>query len=480
MTPAAALVRETAARPVRLRMSWPAAVGTASLLLYVSFPAARYNFDGVACAISVDLGSIRHLVHGNHVSYAVLGAGVHGLLGLLGYEGPAIVSLQLFSSLLGAVGVAGLCALLLNLGLAPAVAAAASAGLALSRAWWVWSLESQVYPLGAACLVWVAAELVRAKPRPVLAALLHCGAILGHAPHLIFAPVAWAMLPDARARRSYFFTLAVGVAASYAAAILFFFRPTSFADLRVWLLGSAALPADRHFYWQGFYSFGNVWLWIRTTLETPSGDAWVGAAIWGIALWGVFEAARHRPRAARLGALWLVPYAALYSNWQPYIVQYHYSDMPVLWLFIACAVDGAGRGDLRIPVTARAGALAAAAVFLGVWNWAGEIRPMSDPASNADLQRSLWIGRETPDNAWVVVEAIEQVYLPYFAHRRPMNLRYLPDAQALKARVLSVRRSGEPVYVVPQILPAWAGRALQELGWREVAAHRDARLYLIH
>jgi hypothetical protein len=117
---------------------------------------------------------------------------------------------------------------------------------------------------------------------------------------------------------------------------------------------------------------------------------------------------------------------------------------------------------------------------LGAWNWVSEIRPASDPANNADLQRSLWMGRETPEGAWIVSEAIEQVYVPYFAARKPLNLRYSPDAASLQRRVRELQRAGERVYAVPQILPGWAANALQELGWREVSSFRDAKLYLIH
>lgn len=477
MIRAAVLGPGTAAR--RLPVSWPAVTGLGALLLYVWFPAARYNFDGVACAMAVDLGNPRYWVHGNHVAYAALGAGLHGLLGLLGYSGPAIVSLQLFSSLLGAIGVAGLCAMLLNLGFAPPLAVAASAGLAVSRAWWVWSLESQVYPLGAACLVWAAAELMRSKPRPALAGALHAGAILGHVGHAMFTPAAWACLPDARSRRSYAAGLAGTGAAGYLIAILGFYRPTGLGDLRTWLLGSAALPADRSFHWQGGYTLRHLQDWLQAKLELASGDMLVGAVIWGVALWGAAQAWKSRPKVARLAALWLAGYAALYSNWQPYIVQYHYSDVPLLWLLLACAAEAAGKGDAKLPGFARAGAVAASAVFLAIWNWAGEIRPAAEPANNADLQRSLWIGRETPEDAWIVVEAIEQVYVPYFAHRKPLNLRYYPDAEALKAKARGMKAAGEKLYAVPQVLPAWAGFALESLGWRETSSHRGAKLYLV-
>src|SRR5581483_11901629 len=112
----------------------------------------------------------------------------------------------------------------------------------------------------------------------------------------------------------------------------------------------------------------------------------------------------------------------LYLSWQPHIVVYHYSDVPILWLLLACAADAVA---LRRPAWTRAvaPAVAALALVLGGWNWAGAVRPGADAAANADLQRALWIGRRTPEGAWIVVHQIDQVYVPYFAHRKPMNLR---------------------------------------------------------
>ncbi|MBI5200056.1 MAG: hypothetical protein HY925_00590, partial [Elusimicrobia bacterium] len=251
----------------RRAASLPFALFAGSALLYLAIPAARFNFDGVACAIAVQLGETRHLVHGNHVAYGALGWVMHAFLGLFGYDGPAIASLQALSSLLGAAGVAGFCRLLLNLGFSAPLAAAAAAGMAVSRLYWTWSLEAQVYPLGAAFLTWAAAELCGPSPRPFIAGVFHGGSILGHVGNLMFAPAAWSQLPDAGTRRRYAYGLAGSTAAGYLVAILFFVRPRSFFELRSWLLGSAALSVDRRFTWLGSWSVERFGYWLRTTAE---------------------------------------------------------------------------------------------------------------------------------------------------------------------------------------------------------------------
>ena len=79
----------------------PCVVGAAAALFYLAWPSSFYNMDGVACAIAVELGDLRHLVHGNHVLYGLVGLAFHRLWQLLGYQGPAILPLQTLNSLIG-------------------------------------------------------------------------------------------------------------------------------------------------------------------------------------------------------------------------------------------------------------------------------------------------------------------------------------------------------------------------------------------
>ncbi|MBI5201286.1 MAG: hypothetical protein HY925_06845, partial [Elusimicrobia bacterium] len=208
--------------------------------------------------------------------------------------------------------------------------------------------------------------------------------------------------------------------------------------------------------------------------EMLSGSAAFGACAWAAAAFGAAWALRERPKAGRLALLWLASYALLYTNWQPTTVVYRYTDVPALWLLLACAVEAA-------RPTARLGgaALGCLAVFLAAWNAGASILPGSRPELNADLQRALWLQRETPEDAWIAVHATEQVYVPYFSERRPLNIRYFAEPEALKARVRAARAAGEPVYAVPEVLPDWASGALEQLGWKQVSQRRDERLFLI-
>ncbi len=97
-------------------MAW---LGAGASLFYLCYPSYFFNFDGVACAIAVDLGDWAHLVHGNHLGYGPLALIFARFWGLLGYSGPSLPLLGALDSLLGGAGVGAFAALLLRVGLGP-------------------------------------------------------------------------------------------------------------------------------------------------------------------------------------------------------------------------------------------------------------------------------------------------------------------------------------------------------------------------
>lgn len=431
----------------------PYLTAAAAAALYLAVPAARYNFDGVACAIAVDLGDLKHLVHGNHLGYGIAGYGWFSLWRLFGYSGPALYSLQAFSSLLGAAAVGALTRLLLRLGARPGVAAAAALGCAVSEVYWTWSLEAQVYPLGALFLVLAAGEALREKPRPVVLGLLQAGAVLGHVGHMMFTPAAlYALRFRPRDVARYAGAAAAALFLAYGAAALFCVKPHSFEDVRVWLLGSAALTLDKRFFWHGGWSWPNVAGWLSLSTRLWGGGACSAAAGCGLAAYGFRASTGARRRAATMAALWLAGHALLFISWEPRTPVYRMSDLPALWLLIALGVEALpGRAALKTA------ALACAVAGLGAWNLARVALPGGDPKSNEALQRVLRLAPSWPENAWVVAGDQYQVYVPYFAHRRPIDPRYYRgDPRVLDARLKALAAAGEPVFVLPgAVTPEW-------------------------
>lgn len=400
------------------RLPW--AVGAAAAAVYLAAPSSHYNFDGVACAIAVELGDLRHLAHGNHLAYGLVGFVFDRLWRLLGYSGPAILTLQVLDSLLGGLGVALFCRLLLRrLAVEPLAAVLCSLGLAVSFGWWFWSLEAQVYMLGAVFAVLAADEALAGKPR---AGAWHGLAVLGHVGHAMLLPFALKHVKD---RRAYLLRLAAVVAAGYVVGALCV-RPASAAQWRAWLLGSAALAVDRSFTWYTGSLMTNLRDWALMTLrifsDSPLSWLFGGTAV-AAALWAL---RRHRS-----WGLWLGGYALLFMSWQPYTLVYRISDLPALWALAALA---------RPPLWA-----------LGLWvsgaflyNGGVVIRRRSQPAP--EYEQALALRKTTPENAWIVTSGLGQVYVPYFAHRRPLNLRYFEEPGSLERRIEELEARGEPVY----------------------------------
>ncbi|MBI4424038.1 MAG: hypothetical protein HY554_09945 [Elusimicrobia bacterium] len=456
------------ATPLRVALPW--IMGAAAALLYLSAPGAAFNHDGVACAIAIEGGSTKFLAHSQHLAYGVIG---RALYLLLGRGVPAIACLQILCSLLGAAGVAGTCALLLRFGLAPGLAAAAGAGVMVSEVYWAWSLEAQVFPLGAAFLVWTAVELAGSR-RPLALGLLHAGAVLGHVAQLTFLPAVWLLLPEPAARRRYLKVLASTVGACYLLAFFLLVKPSSLGRAWAWALGSAGLNPGIAFEWHGGLSVKGLLEWLALSLRLL-GPLPAGLLAVGLAAFGVAAGWRRRSGPVPLLLLWLAGHAAIFITWEPSTAPYRYPDVMALWALAACGVAELGK-RWRVPGRVQAAAAGLSVLALGVHNWTRSIRPATDPSNNAALQRVLWVSRETREQGWVVAAGIDQVYLAYFGNRSTINLHFQQDPGWLKDRVRAIQAHREPVYGVPEALPPWAGATLLELGAKEISSHRGQRL----
>lgn len=465
------------------KMSWSdsqgaAAVFLAALFLNLSVRSLFYNFDGVACAIAVELSDFKHLVHGNHLAYGVVGWCFDKLWRLFGYQGHALLSLQALDSVLGAAGAAVFSSLLRRMGRGERESVLGAAALAVSHAWWFWSLEAQVYMLGTLFAALAAREALSDHPRPAVVGLWHAGAILGHVGHLMALPALMYVLTRRKGHREvfpYLSSLFVAVAIPYVCAGLFAVKPSSFNELRLWLLGSAALTTDRSFLWHSIPLSSAIPAWsgmslrIFTEFVGRQGFAWTAGVI--LAVLPLLAAARgavEKSREAFFWLLWLAGYALLFIAWEPYTIVYRVSDLLALWAL-------ATMGLKPLPARARLGVLIAWTAAAFAFNLAYVVRPAADPANNPDLVEAEWTKAGAPPEAWVLANGRGAVYIPYFAGRRPLNLRYFTEEKALHAKLDELAKAGQVVYV--------SGRTLEEEGLRAKleryglhAAAADARL----
>ncbi|MDD5301850.1 MAG: hypothetical protein PHS14_01970 [Elusimicrobia bacterium] len=438
-----------------------AAIFFAVLFLNLSIRSLFYNFDGVACAIAVELSDFKHLVHGNHLAYGVLGWCFDRLWRIFGYRGQALLVLQTLDSVLGAAGAAVFSSLLRRAGRGEREAVLGAAALSVCHAWWFWSLEAQVYMLGALFAALAAREALSDKPRPALTGLWHAGAILGHVGHLMALPALVYALTRRKGRGEafpYLRTLFVAVAVPYICAGLFAVQPSSFVEFKLWLLGSAALGTDRAFSWHSVALSSAVPAWAGMTLRIFAEFVGrkgffltAGVALGLLPLVAAARGAVDRTRESNFWVLWLAGYAVLFLTWEPSTIVYRVTDLIALWALATLGLQA-------MPRRRRLAALAAWTAAAFAFNLAFVVRPASDPANNPDLVEAEWTKTSAPENAWILANGRGAVYIPYFAGRRPVNLRYLTDEKALHARLDELAKAGQAVYV--------SGRTLEEEGLR--------------
>lgn len=457
----------------------PAAVFVAALLLDLSFRSLYFNFDGTACAVAVELSDFKHLVHGNHLAYGVLAWLFDRAWRLLGYGGPALLPLQALDALLGAAGAAVLASLLRRSGRTERDAFLGGLALAVSSAWWFWSLEAQVYMLGALFAALAAREALSENPRPVRLGLWLAAAALGHVGHLMAAPaLAWLLVkkrgrgPAARALAA----LAAALLACYAAAGLLAVRPASWDELRLWLLGSAALTPDRSFAWH--FVSGGLSDWALMTFRifcdhAAAAGLWrpVGFLLAALPLAAAVRGARRGGERARFWLAWLAGYAVLYLSWEPSTVVYRVSDLLGLW---ALALLGLEDWSPR----ARGAALGAWTAAAFAFNLSFTVLPAADARNNPDLLETRWTAARVPADAWVLADGRGVIYLPYFAHLKTVNLRHAPEDAALDARLDALAAAGQAVFVTGRTLDLSGRRdALARYGLEPVAESEGLSLF---
>jgi hypothetical protein len=243
--------------------------------------------------------------------------------------------------------------------------------------------------------------------------------------------------------------------------------------------------------WHGGFDILSLKLWLRTTVNivasfAPDFQRGAGGAAAQIFLaaaraltlafllrfaWRFRSLTGPRRAAGVLCLVWLASYAMVFTSWEPQTMVYRVSDLvPITTLFFLGA-DGAAEEFWRF-------APAVFAVCLGVGNFLGDVYPRSIAENNVLLQRMGFIRRATPPDSWVASPEAngggEELYLPFFAQRRPILLTVYRDRPMdLVARLDPILAGGQAVFVSSAVMadPFWSyffG------GYRPVAAARDA------
>lgn len=438
--------------------------------IFLRFPSCLWNFDGVACAIALELGNPVFFFHSNHLLYGFLGYGFWRALEFFFDSLRALPALQLLSSLLSALGLAGLCRLLFDQTREPAVALGLTWALSVTAAFWVWSLEAQVYPLGFAALAWAAYVLLAGDSSPKKyrwVGFLHGLAVLGHMMHVLWiAPALYWIYAGSRpidesyARiRAYLSVLGLTVVIPYLSVFFFVLLPSrrGFPWLLTWLKGSAGLTPDRHFAWHlaGGWKAPFQWAWgnlpfgwgafspYRTQPVDPLGWMLTIVSI-GLFGWGLFLSFRNRSELWKFSLIWLGAYALFLWTWEPRTLCYRMADIVPLAILLSLGAARMGKTFRNIWLILLLGTTLAA-------NFGTLIGSLRRAESNAVYRETLALSKETPPHALYLTGGGDTwIYLLYFGGRSAWNVHLLPS-QRLTDGVARHKQS-HPVYAQTSLL----------------------------
>lgn len=432
--------------------------------LYLSLLSKVYVFEGLARAMPIELGEWRRLLNGNYLAYGPLGAAFHQLLGLFGPRPLAVVSLQAMDALIGGLGLAVHYAVQRTLGASRPAAAAWAVALGVTLGWWTWSAEAENYIFSALLVqgLFLALALRLSGRRVPAAAMgaLHALALCGHVVNAVMAPaclyVLWSTAePRQRARELALYAGAAAalIGAAYASALAIV-RPD---DALRWFLGSAATSQGLNT--RDTWSLANLGVWLGTSART------VVAAPWGPALalpaagaaWGLRATRGARRGAAVAAGLWLLGYALVFTRWEPYTGVYRVTDLPAFILLLSLAV----------PARWSAPAGAALAALLAAANL-GAVATRADAAKNPRLTRMEALKAVSREGDWAAGEGGDELYIPYFAQRRPLVLgRFRGRPEAVRKAAADIASHGQSLYLFrdavmdPFWAPQWASLRLE-------------------
>jgi len=452
----------------------------AAATLYLSFPTRLFVFEGLARAMPIDAGLFSEVFKGNYLLYGFAGWCFHHLVTLLGARASAVFSLQIMDCLIGGAGVGVFYLTLRRLALPRAAAAAWSAVLAVSCAYWLWSTDAQNYIFSAFLLGlnfhFIARDASGERVPPWALGALHGLAILGHIVNGIFGLAGLAYLRArhgkswAKPALQYAAASAAVAAGAYALVLLLIVRPESASAALHWFWGS--LNRGRGgLRWHGQYDLESLRLWLKTSANVlaafpaeyrraqgGAGAQALLAAARGLALAFAVKLALSaraitgaRRRVALFCASWLAVYAAIFISWEPMTMVYRVSDLFPALALLALGAETAG--------SSRRWGLAAAglALCLGLGNFLAEVRPRALAENNVLLMRMRFVRASTPEESWVATPESqgggEELYLPYFAERRPILLSvYRNQPEVLSRKLDAALAHGEPVFVTTPVL----------------------------
>jgi hypothetical protein len=387
------------------------------LAIYLLFPTRNYYWDGIAFAINVEKQlPLRETLHPNHLLYTVANVWLYRLAMLIGIRVRALFLMQFVNSLLAAAsGVLIYRALRRRqMSISGSVAGALVFGFAAT--WWKFATDANAY-IPSIFLVLCANDLLETRRNPVLAALVHAGAMLFHELALLFLPVALfglkepglkePSLKERGAMLAYGASSLTPVGIAYILSYTAVFGRFDAAGLLRWITSHSP---DSAFSWRplrdvGLTLLGTLRLFLGGKPGRVIGDPLaiagsVALAVCLVAL--VFAWRRGGPQRLSAPApdllIWVGIYIVFLFFWLPGNTFYRLFYLPPLVVIACCAVRN-HRVDRFLP------ALFCGAIFL--WNFVFLIYPQSLIKNNPILQFALAQHQQWPPGSVIAFHRFE-------------------------------------------------------------------------
>jgi hypothetical protein len=462
----------------------PAALvlGVAALILYLGTLSRQPSADSLLFALAVESGDPHRLVNLRHPLLHPLGWAFVELWRMLGWQGRALLPLQVLNALGGAAAVALVHHIAARLTASLQIATAVAAGFAFSGAAWLLGTEAEfvTVPLAASLLVLDVLLTARSSDweRPAFPAAI--GAAIGAAAMLyltnasLFAVALAAAYPrPAAARRVWPRRVALLIAGT-----LLVFLPTMAVLSQLdgaraqWpsVLGQVAgregyirpswfdLPHGAYAFVRSLLLYPDLGINDSTRAYLASATSGQRAAfalyytlaaalaltppLWAIRHWGVLRHTYGRP--ALLLALWALLHAAFAIVWVVGDCSFWVQVLAAWWLLVAllAAIARSRRRALA--------AVTAAAVALLLANGALFILPRHDLLRNHRHWIAVGVAERTAKDDIIVTRGNDLLiaYLRYFT-RRPVIGAAPRDASRAAATALQrARLTGGRVFVV--------------------------------
>ncbi len=405
-------------------------IGLLHLGSYLTTLTEVHTFDALSYVLDVDRKPWQELFHPHHIAYGPLGAAIRTLSHALGWQGSALVPLQVVNAVVGAVGVSCFCALIYHATRRLDLVLCGGLLLGSSYAYWYYAVEVEVYTIAALFLIlclWLMVSIAQQPTLPARRPLILLGvaqgmAILFHQTNVLLSlPIGILLLCCFFSRRP----------PTY--------RPTFLAGAMFgwYLLPLGLMSAGSYllvgFGFSDFGSWGEMWAWMTDYAQT----GWWGGAVthdsWADLGKGIAETIAQ-PFGAALGMLllslvllflpklitrhglllipltaWLLTYGIFFFWWEPDNIEFWIASLPPALFIFILALEAGGRPWYT-------GVWATLVIGAAIWMFNhGSITLRGD--STQDDHRTivhLLAEYSTPDDLLLVSDGLQELYLPFY------------------------------------------------------------------